>query len=99
MVQVRLAELTLHEARQWAACWPALTLWDRLALDRFRGSRLPASRQGTRWLDLPKVQICFRLIDPGSDWCLHRHWYEHSALRDLLGGDRVGVDPAMQGSA
>ena len=27
--------------------------------------------------------------DPGSDWRLHRHWYEHSALRDLLGCDRV----------
>ena len=35
VVQVRLAELTLHDPRQWGACWLALTLWDRLALDRF----------------------------------------------------------------
>ena len=89
VVQVRLAELTLHDPRQWGAYWLALTLWDRLALDRFWGPRLPASRQGTRWLDLLKVQVCYRLIDPGSDWRLHRHWYEHSALRDLLGCDRV----------
>ena len=89
VVQVRLAELTLHDPRQWGACWLALTLWDRLALDRFWGPRLPASRQGTRWLDLLKIQVCYRLIDPGSDWRLHRHWYEHSALRDLLGCDRV----------
>ena len=36
-----------------------------------------------------KIQVCYRLIDPGSDWRLHRQWYEHSALRDLLGCDRV----------
>ena len=50
---------------------------------------MPASREGTRWLDILKIQVCYRLIDPGSDWRLHRHWYEHSALRDLLGCDRV----------
>ena len=53
------------------------------------GPRLPASREGTRWLDIVKIQVCYRLIDPGSDWRLHRQWYEHSALRDLLGCDRV----------
>ena len=89
VVQVRLKELTLHDPRQWGACWLALTLWDRVELDRFWGPRLPASREGTRWLDILKIQVCYRLIDPGSDWRLHRHWYEHSALRDLLGCDRV----------
>ena len=89
MVQVRLAELTLHAPRQWGACWLALTVWERLELDRFWGPRLPASREGTRWLDILKIQVCYRLIDPGSDWRLHRQWYEHSALRDLLGCDRV----------
>ena len=40
-------------------------------------------------MDILKIQVCYRLIDPGSDWRLHRQWYEHSALRDLLGCDRV----------
>jgi len=31
--------------------------------------------------------VVYRLIDPGSEWRLHRHWYEHSALGDLLGED------------
>ena len=26
-----------------------------------------------------KTQVCYQLIDPGSEWRLHRHWYEHSA--------------------
>ncbi len=89
VVRVRLAELTLRAPRQWGACWPAPTLWERLGLDRFRGPRLPPGREGTRWLDRLKVRVRHRPIDPGSDWRLHRHWCEHGALRDLPGCDRV----------
>ena len=89
VVQIRVTDVQVRDPRQWGACWLALSVWDRLELDRFWGPRLPPSRQGTRWLDVLKVQVCYRLIDPGSDWRLHRHWYQHSALRDLLGTDRV----------
>src|SRR6266540_2207832 len=51
------------------------------------GQRLPPSRKGTRW-DLVLQTLCaYRLIDPGSEWRLHRHWFEHSAMGDLLGAD------------
>jgi hypothetical protein len=33
------------------------------------------------------VLAAYRLIDPGSDWRLHRQWYRHSAMGDLLGED------------
>ena len=95
VVQIQLDKLELRDPRQWGACWLALALWDRLGLDRFWGPRLPPSRKGTRWLDILKVQVCYHLIDPGSDWRLHRHWYEHSALRDLLGSDRVISDDKL----
>ena len=89
VVRVQVQDVEVHAPRQWGACWLSLCLWERLELDRFWGPRLPASRQGTRWLDILKVLVCYRLIDPGSEWRLHRQWYEHSALRDLLGCDRV----------
>ena len=85
VVRIEVKDLSLHRPRQWGACWLALTLWDRLSLDRFWGPRLRPSRQGTRWLDVLKTLVCYQLIDPGSEWRLHRHWYEHSAMRDLLG--------------
>ena len=85
VVRIQVRDLSLHRARQWGACWLALTLWERLELDRFWAPRLPASRQGTRWLDVLKTLVCYQLIDPGSEWRLHRHWYTHSAMRDLLG--------------
>ena len=95
VVKINVADVPLHDPRQWGACWLALVLWDRLNLDRFWGPRLPASRQGTRWLDILKIQVCYRLIDPGSEWRLHRLWYEHSALRDLLGCDRAIADDTL----
>ena len=89
VVKINVAGVSLHDPRQWGACWLALTLWDRLELDRFWEPRLAPSRQGTRWLDVLKVLACYRLVDPGSEWRLHRHWLEHSALRDLIGCDRA----------
>ena len=95
VVKINVADVPLHDPRQWGACRLALVLWDRLDLDRFWGPRLLASRQGTRWLDILKIQVCYRLIDPGSEWRLHRQSYEHIALRDLLGCDRAIADDTL----
>jgi hypothetical protein len=62
-------------------------LWNQLQLDEFRSARLPPSRQGTRWLNVLKTLVAYRLIDPGSEWRLHRQWYEQTAMSDLLGED------------
>jgi hypothetical protein len=66
VMQVRLRELSLHRPRQWGACWLALELWDQLDLDGFWSLRLPPSRQGTRWLNVLKTLVTYRLIEPSS---------------------------------
>ncbi len=87
VVQVRLGDLELRHPRQWGGCWLAAELWDQLELDAFWAERLPASRQDTRWLNVFKTLVFYRLLDPGSEWRLHRQWFEHSAVGDLLGED------------
>lgn len=87
VVQIKLSELQLHRPRQWGACWLACQLWDQLALDEYWSDKLSPSRKGTRWLNVFKTLVCYRLIDPGSEWRLHRQWYEQSAMGDLLGED------------
>ena len=91
-VQVRLEAMQLHRPRQWGACWLACELYEQLGLDDFWAARLPNSREGTRWRDILQILVCYRLIDPGSEWRLHRHWFEHSAMGDLLGGDYALVE-------
>jgi hypothetical protein len=85
VVHVRLSGLRLRRPRQWGGCWLACHLWDRLQLDGFWSPRRPPSRQGTHWLNVLKTLVAYRLIDPGSEWRLHRQWYERSAMGDLLG--------------
>ena len=87
VVQVKLSELQLRRPRQWGGCWLTCLLWDQLGLDDFWQERLRQGRQGTRWLHVFKTLACYRLIDPGSEWRLHRQWFEQSAMGDLLGED------------
>jgi len=86
-VQVRLDAMELHRPRQWGACWLACQLYEQLELDRFWARRLPDSREGTCWRHILETLVCYRLIDPGSEWRLHRLWFEQSAMADLLGAD------------
>jgi DDE family transposase len=86
-VQVRLDAMELHRPRQWGACWLACHLYDQLQLDRFFWPLLPDSREGTSWRHILQTLVCYQLIDPGSEWRLHRQWFEASAMADLLGKD------------
>jgi Transposase DDE domain len=87
IVRLKLSQVQLRRPRQWGACWLALELWRELGLDRFWAGRLGASRKGTRWGQVLFVLVAYRLIAPGSEWRLHREWFERSALADLLGED------------
>src|SRR6059036_671916 len=91
-VQLRLDAMELHRPRQWGACWLACQLYEQLELDRFWSARLPDSRKGTQWRHILQTLVCYRLIDPGSEWRLHRLWFEQSAMADLLGADYALVE-------
>jgi transposase len=89
-VRLKLSQMRLERPRQWGACWLAVMLWRELRLDQFWIDRLPASRKGTRWCDVLLVLVAYRLLAPGSEWRLHREWFDRSAMADLLGDD-VGL--------
>jgi hypothetical protein len=92
IVRLKLAQLRLERPRQWGACWLTLKLWQQLGLDAFWGERLAPSRKGTRFDQVLFVLVAYRLLSPGSEWRLHRHWFERSALGDLLGADAALAD-------
>jgi len=92
IVRLKLAQLRLERPRQWGACWLALKLWQQLGLDEFWSARLAPSRKGTRFDQVLWMLVAYRLLSPGAEWRLHRHWFEHSALGDLLGADAALAD-------
>lgn len=87
IVRIKLSGMSLRRPRQWGACWLGCVLWRQLGLDGFWRERLPPSREGTRWDLVLQTLVIYRLIDPGSEWRLHRYWFDHSAIADLLEGD------------
>jgi hypothetical protein len=90
-LQVRLGGMRLERPRQWGACWLADELWRRLGLDGFFAERLPVSREGTDWEKVVRILGIYRLLSPGSEWRLHRHWFGTTALGDLLDVDGRAV--------
>lgn len=91
-VHVRLKELQVERARPWGGCWLCGELWQQLKLDEFWRERLGVSREGTDWLDVLKTLVNYRLISPGSEWRLHREWYQRSAMGDLLGRSGEAIE-------
>ena len=87
VVRVRLSQMALRRPRQWGACWLGCQLWEQLGLGEFWRGKLIPGREGTRWDQVLQTLVLYRLSDPGSEWRLHRHWFEHTAIADLLGGD------------
>jgi len=84
-IGVRLSEFVLKRPRQWGACWLFTKLWDELGLQEFWRGKLGCSREGTDWGHVLAAMTAYRLIDPGSEWRMHRHWFANSAMADLLG--------------
>lgn len=86
-VQVKLGEMKLERARPYGNCWLGCELWRQLQLDRFWSEKLPQGREGVAWHQVLELLVVNRLIEPGSEFRLHRHWFDHSAMDVLLGQD------------
>jgi len=86
-VQVKLSEMKLERARPYGNCWLGCELWRQLQLDRFWSEKLPQGRESVAWPQVLELLAVNRLIDPGSEFRLHRQWFDQSAMDVLLGQD------------
>ena len=88
-IQVKLSEMQLRRARPWGNCWLGCELWRQLELDRFWEQKLPLGRESVAWAKVLELLVVNRLIDPGSEFRLHRQWFDQSAMDVLLDVDFV----------
>ena len=86
-VQVKLSELELRRPRAFGHCWLACELWSQLGLDEFWQQRLPEARESVSWEKVLRLLVVNRLLDPGSEFRVHRQWYVDSAMDELLQTD------------
>ena len=86
-VQVKLSEMKLERARPYGNCWLGCQLWQQLHLDKFWSQKLPRGRETVAWEQVLQLLVVNRLIDPGSEFRVHRQWFDQSAMDVLLGQD------------
>ena len=86
-IQVRLSGLELRHPRPFGNCWLASELWHQLGLNEFWGQRLSESRGEVSWEKVLRLLVVNRLLEPGSEFRVHRHWFVESAMDALLGED------------
>jgi transposase len=86
-LQVKLSKMKLCRVRPYGNCWLGCELWRQLELDRFWEQKLERGRQQVSWTQVLELLVVNRLIDPGSEFRLHRQWFDQSAMDVLLGVD------------
>lgn len=86
-LQVKLNEMQLERPRAFGNCWLGCELWRQLKLDEFWQTKLPEGREGVPWEKVLRLLVINRLLDPGSEFRLHRHWFDQTAMGELLNVD------------
>ncbi len=81
---MKLSGLELRRPRVFGSCWVACELWHQLELDEFWRERLAELREAVSWEKVLRLLAVNRLLDPGSEFRVHRQWFVDSAMEELL---------------
>ena len=86
-IKVKLSQMRLCRPRSFGDCWLACELWQKLGLDEFWACRLDGVHSDISWTKVLKLLVVNRLIHPGSEFYIHRQWFDKSAMDELLNTD------------
>jgi transposase len=86
-IKVKLSQMQLCRPRSFGDCWLSCELWRRLGLDEFWSERLGVSHSGIPWSKVLTLLVVNRLIRPGSEFYIHRQWFDQTAMDELLRTD------------
>lgn len=86
-IRVKLSGMQLYRPRSFGNCWLGCRLWQDLGLDEFWTGRIDGVRSDIPWSKVLKLLVVNRLIHPGSEFYLHRQWFDKTAMDELLNTD------------
>jgi len=84
-VEVDTSRVKVERTRFFGGPWLGLKILEKLALEEFLDSVMPAGREEIPWGVMALVLVLSRLCDPSSELYIAEHLYERTALGDLLG--------------
>jgi len=81
--------MELRRPRMFGNCWLGCELWRQLELQAFWEEKLSSQvqRETVPWEKVLRLLVVNRLIEPGSEFRLHRQWFDPTAMAELLETD------------
>jgi len=80
-----VAALRVERVRDFGEPWLGLALWHRLGLHQLLAALIEPGHEKVSWPDLAAVLVTARFCAQRSELGIAEHWYERTALEDLLG--------------
>jgi hypothetical protein len=84
-IEVDLKRIAIERSREFGGPWLGLELCRRLGLVEFLKGAMPVGREEIPWPMMALVLVLGRLCEPSSELHLAEHFYEASALAELVG--------------
>ena len=84
-VQVDVSKVRVENCREFGGPWLAWQLIEKLELEEFLATTIPAGGEEIRWSVMALVLVIARLCRPSSELHIAEHFYRQTALCDLLG--------------
>jgi transposase len=86
-IPLKLSGMKLEKPRAFGDCWLGCEIWDRLDLDTFFSRRIDTAKSPVAYSKVLKLLTVNRLIKPGSEFYVHHHWFDQTAMDFLLDCD------------
>ena len=93
-IEVNVSGVRVERIRDFGGPWLGLELMRRLEIDHFFREHMPRGREAIDWAEIAKVLVLCRFCHPSSELHIAEHFYEKTAMSDLLGvpPERVNDD-------
>jgi hypothetical protein len=93
-VEIDVNRVKVENVVDFGGPWLGLELMKRLGLDRFLLEHVPRGREEVPWAIMAEVLVLCRWCHPSSELHIAEHFFEQTALADLLGidSDKINED-------
>lgn len=82
---VDIKGIKIERVRQFGNVYLGLWIWKRLRLDKIFNEIQPRGKEEINWSSIYCILSIARLCNPSSELHIAEHWYDKTALDDLIG--------------
>ena len=86
-IPLRISAIQLSKPRAFGDCWLGCEIWNLLGLETFWSGRIDSLKSPVPYSKVLKLLVVNRLIKPGSEFYVHHHWFDQTAMDFLLDCD------------